>query len=266
MEAVLMRRPQCSRQAVVGLAILIATGLAVTASAQHTPDPYNVVGEYNLGYESSMFPVYPNGAGFVPNQGMLQGRSGVLRANQFQNYVEELDGVGSGSDTFAPQSRSRGGTEPYYRAHRQFDEAFNRIYSPNATADRTFNDDQDARTKKYLEYLRETDPKKRAKLYREYNQQSLKSARDYGSGSARAASRTGSLERPSTSIPAVSPLRRPATGGAASGRSQAGSEVAGPPSEAETPDQILERSELMDRASRPANPPSSRIPSRPAPR
>ena len=73
-----------------------------------------------------------------------------------------------------PSSRGRGGIEPYYRAHREFDQAFNRVYSPNEAADKTYYKDQQARTEKYLEYLREADPKKRAELYREYNQQSLR--------------------------------------------------------------------------------------------
>jgi hypothetical protein len=262
MEAVLMRRPNCSRHAVaLGLAALIAPVLAAPARAQHTPDPYNIVGEGNLGYENAMFPTYPNGAGFTPNQGVLQGRSGVSRANQFQDFIQELDGVGSDSDPFS--ARGRGRSDPYYRAHRQFDEAFNRVYAPNAAADKVYNEDKEARTKKYLEYLRESDPKRRAELYREYNKSSLKAARDFGAGSTRAALRGGGSERSATTPPLGTPPRRPATA-PSSGRSRTTPAASVLPSE--TPEQILERSESMDRASRSPTPAPSRVPGRPVPR
>src|SRR5258707_621130 len=128
MEAMIMRRPKFSRHAVaLGLALLLTPVLAPSARAQHTPDPYNIVGEYNGEYQDSMYANYPNGLGFTPNQGILQSRAATSRANQFQNYVEELDGVGSDSDPFGPsgRGRGRGGIQPYYRANRQFDEAFN---------------------------------------------------------------------------------------------------------------------------------------------
>jgi len=263
MEAVIMRRPELFRPAVaLGLALLIAPGLTPTARAQHTPDPYNIVGEYNLDYQTSMYPTYPNGIGFSPNQGVLQSRQATSRANQFQNYIEELDGVDSGSDTFNPSSRGRGGIQPYYRAHRQFDEAFNRVYSPNEAADKTYYTDQETRTKKYLEYLKESDPKKRAQLFREYNRLSLRAARDFGSGSTRAAYRGGgdASERSATSE--SSPVRRPSSVLPPSSRPRARSTAPGLSSE--TPEQILERAELMDRSNRSA--PPSRVPSRRVPR
>src|SRR3954462_12810071 len=192
-----MRRPTLSRKAfVLAMSLLIVPAIAPRASAQHTPDPYNIVGEYNLGYQDSMYAAYPNGIGFSPNQGVLQGqsRSGVARANQFQSYLDGLEGR-SGTSL----GRGGGGIEPYYRAHRQYDDVFNRIYSPNEAADKTYYADQDQRTKKYLEYLKESDPKKRAQLYREYNKERLRSARDFGSGSTRAAFRNGTADRPATS-------------------------------------------------------------------
>ena len=184
-----MRRPKLfPHVAAVGMAVLTALGLPFTARAQHTPDPYNIVGEYNVGYEDSMYPTYPNGAGMSSNQAILQGRVGP-RANTFQSYLDGLDGGGLGS-MFGSSYRSRGGAGvPYYRAHKEFDDAFDRIYTPNAAPDQAFRADQEARTKLYVEYLKEADPKKRAQLYRLYNQQSLRTARDSGAGSARAALR-----------------------------------------------------------------------------
>jgi hypothetical protein len=262
-----MRRPKLSQHAaLLGLAVLVAPGLALTARAQHTPDPYNIVGEYNLGYENYMYPTYPNGAGFTPNQGILQSRAGYSRANQFRSYVEELDGVGSSADTlFGLSPQVQGGTAPYYRAHRQFDEAFNRVYAPNEVADKTYTKNQQARTEKYLEYLRESDPTKRAQLYREYNQLSRRAARDFGPGPARAALRGDASERSSAApIPAprssATPtpgmnnlLRRPSRLPSSSRTRGAATSTIG----SETPEQILER------ANRAAAP--TRVPNRSAP-
>jgi hypothetical protein len=275
-----MRRLGYSRAAsVLGLAALIGLSPTSRVGAQHTPDPYNIVGEYNGGYESFMYPTYPNALNFSPNQGVLQGRSGLSGSNQFGNYLQDLDGY-SGGDLLG-RSSGRGGVEPYYRAHRQFDEAFNRVYSPNEAADKTYYKDQEARTKKYLEYLRESDPKKRAMLYREYTQQSLKSARDFSTASSRTAARTGAslpvqpstasgLPRAITTPAPRSPARassgllpRPSTGLPSSASRPRGS-ASSAPAGAETPEQILERAELMERANRVTSP--SRIPSSPAPR
>jgi hypothetical protein len=191
----MMVRPRFSRHtAAISVVLLAAAGAGQRAGAQHTPDPYNIVGEYNVGYENFMYPTYPNGAGFSSNQGILQGRAGVTRANQFQSYLDSIMGFGGTSEDSLFGTSRRGTTsgQPYYRAHRQFDEAFDRVYTPNETPDQTFRADQEARTKLYIEYLKEPDPKKRAELYRRYTQQSLRAARDFGAGAARASQRTRS--------------------------------------------------------------------------
>jgi hypothetical protein len=262
-----MRLSQLVPFVVIGLAPLAAVGLTPSAHAQHTPDPYNIVGEYNLGYEPYMYPTYPNGAGYTPNQGILQGRSGVSRSNQFQNYIDELMGFRGGSEDFGfGASRGGGGFgQPYWRAHRQFDEAFDRVYTPNAGPDQTFRREQEARTKLYLEYLKEPDPKKRAQLFRDYNQQSLRLARDSGAGTARAASRTRTpasnlssppaapSASPSSSLFPASPASRASSlrryGGPSSGLGRSRGTTASP-LRGETAEDIL------DRAVRPSAPSS----------
>ncbi len=78
-----MRRRSPSRQSVASafrrallgspiVAIALVFSAVPSVRAQHTPDPYNIVGEYNLGYESYMYANYPNSIGFSPNQGRLQ--------------------------------------------------------------------------------------------------------------------------------------------------------------------------------------------------
>jgi len=247
-----MRRPKLfPHVAIVGMAALTALGLTAEAGAQHTPDPYNIVGEYNLGYEDSMYSTFPNGAGFSSNQAILQGAR-TSRTNTFQSYLDSIDGSGSDS-LFGASFRSRGGAGiPYYRAHKEFDDAFDRIYTPNAAPDQAFRADQEARTKLYVDYLKESDPKKRAQLYRLYNQQSLRTARDSGAGSARAALRTrsGSSTPPATSpSPATraNAFRLPSRVTLPSARPRGTS----PSSASETPDEIL------DRALRTTRPPTA---------
>jgi hypothetical protein len=237
-----MRRSRFFQSAALGVTVLSLLGLTAVARAQHTPDPYNIVGEYNLGYEDYMYSSYPNGAGFNSSQAYLQGRPGASRANQFQSYLQDLDGFGLG-DTFGGRSRGRGGIgTPYYLAHRQFDEAFDRIYTPNAAPDETYRADQEARTKLYIEYLKERDPKKRAQLFRAYNQQSSRSARDLSIGSARAASRSRGASSPSPVTSALSSprasqlLRPPASSSTTTGRGAAGSRGM-----TESPEDILDR-------------------------
>jgi hypothetical protein len=206
------RCPKLSRHtAVLGLGVLVILGSARSVRAQgHTPDPYNGVGEYNIGYRDYLDATYPNGFGVSPNQGVLSVSSGVARANQFQSYIESLEGLEQGpAEHEVPSTRGVGPGVPYYRANRRYDkQLFNRTYRPNEWADQAFLRDRQARDQKYVEYLRETDPKRRAQLYREYSQENLRAARDLAQprgGGARAAT------APGTTTPPPPPSSRAAT-------------------------------------------------------
>ncbi len=89
--------PRLSRQAAfVGLGFFLAVGSARSSWAQgFTPDPFNGVGDYNIGYRDYLTPTYPNGFTVTPNQGVL---SGGARANQFQKYLDEFRRRGSLTD------------------------------------------------------------------------------------------------------------------------------------------------------------------------
>jgi hypothetical protein len=259
-----MRRPKLCRYAPIGLALAAAIGLTRSAAAQHTPDPYNIVGEYNVGYENFMYPTYGNAAGFTSNQGILQGRAGVGRANQFQSYLDSVLGFGGSSDDglFGTSRRGGGYNQPYYLAHRQFDEAFDRIYTPNAGPDQNFRAEQEKRTKLYIDYLKEPDPKKRAQLFRAYMQLSLRAARDAGAGAARAGTRPRPAPRstlpPAPPGPDASVIRRPA-GNPALDRPRGTSPA---PRRSETPEEILDRASrsAAPRGDRPAPPGSPTAP------
>ena len=223
-------RPRFSRHtAVAGLALLAALVATTRAWSQgHTPDPYNFVGEYNRGYEPYMFPAYPNDQGVIPGQAALQGRSGLRQANQYRNFVEELDGVDARDDVFAPTRGFRSGAGvPYYQAYRQYDRDYLRYYAPNQTADQTYYENQKARhdkhlqyqeaaREKYAQYVREADPTRRTRLYREYLDLDQRANLEMGTsrGTPAQAGRTtpaaATLAVPSTTNPRS---RTPATSG-----------------------------------------------------
>jgi hypothetical protein len=155
-------------------------GSARSTRAQgFTPDPFNGVGEYNLGYRDYLTPTYPSGFGVIPNQGVL---SGGPRANQFQKYLDEFEGVDR-SPAEIDVSRNTPGSGsgvPYYRPNRRIGLPSTRIAAPNPfeSADRAYERNRLARDQKYLDYLREPDPQRRAQLYREYIQDNARTARE----------------------------------------------------------------------------------------
>lgn len=153
------------------LAFGLLAGLSNLAVAQHTPDPYNIVGEYNRQYVPYMYANSPISGG----PGATPGRDGLRGANDFQGYLDSME---EESDELSRSSYAKGGAGvPYYRANRQFDREFQRNYRPNGTADKTYLANQQQRNDKYFKALRETDPKKRAQLLREYNLENLRVSR-----------------------------------------------------------------------------------------
>jgi hypothetical protein len=162
------------------LLVVLAVGwLALPGTrvmGQLTPDPYNIVGEYNGQYAPFMYAMEPAPGGMFPNQARLQERAGYRYANRFQGYVDSLDGSLPEADLSNLGRRGGAGT-PYYRANRQYDRDFGRIYQPNELADKSFYTDQDSRNSRYFEAMKERDPRKRAQLLREYNMENLRSAR-----------------------------------------------------------------------------------------
>lgn len=217
-------RPQVFRPALLISTlgwVLIGPGLFAVAQ-DHTPDPYK---PYNAQFDAFSFPTYPN-EGYSPNQSILQGRSALRGPNQFQNYLDELEGSVTGFGR-------RGVGVPYYQAYRKFDADYDRIYKPNAGIDDRFHEEQQARHRKYLEYLRERDPKKRARLYREYTQESQRFSRDLLSPRAfmsRKSSATDGLDEEGLDTRPASPRRKkaPATSTRSSAPSSRPSTLARP--------------------------------------
>jgi hypothetical protein len=123
------------------------------------PDPFR---PYNNQYDAFTYPIGPPAADAAASAAMM--RSGLRGANQFQNYLSEIQGLG------------RAGTErygqglPYYRSvfDPRFDPNQRREYRPNSRTDASFEKVQQQLTAKYLAYFDEKDPKKRAQLLRDY--------------------------------------------------------------------------------------------------
>jgi hypothetical protein len=150
-----------------GLGILAAPIGASTGWAQSI-DPFR---PYNSQYDAYRYPIGP--ATPEGGQSAPMALSGVRGANQYQNYLNELQGAGrEGAERY-------GIGMPYYRTavDPRFDPKGNREYRPNAKTDRTFEQTQALITDKYFELFSEKDPKKRAQLLREFNRTRTKITR-----------------------------------------------------------------------------------------
>ena len=149
---------------VVALVPLYLLGFTTASRAQGMgADPFR---PYNAQYDAFVFPIAPGpmDAGF--NNGMP--RQGIRGANQFENYLNSLQGTGSHA----------GAGTPYYKANRAYDREFNRDYRPNREADKGFDTNQELVTELYFRYLREKDPQKRAEIFRDYNRARSRADRD----------------------------------------------------------------------------------------
>ena len=141
---------------------LVLVGFASTSRAQgFGPDPFR---PYNSQFDPFVYPTAPNSADYGRNGP----GSGVRGANQFENYLNSLQGTGSHA----------GAGTPYYRANRAYDREFNREYRPNREADARFEDNQTIVTDLYFKYLREKDPRKRAEIFKDYNKARSRADRD----------------------------------------------------------------------------------------
>ncbi len=147
-------------------AMLIAAFITSTAGAQNFgPDPFR---PYNSQYDPYTVPMGPAAPEAGP--GGLLPRSGVRGANEYQNFLGEMQGA-------ARQGTERYGIGvPYYRSavDTSLDPDNRREYRPNREVDRSYEKTQERLTQKYLAYFTEKDPRKRAALLRDYTQNRAK--------------------------------------------------------------------------------------------
>jgi hypothetical protein len=192
------------------LAILGLTSIASTALAQgNTFNPYGNSGYAD--YREFGNPMYSNNPA-LPGQALLNSQPFINRprANNFQQYAEDLDGV---EIDRATPSRGASSSVPYYQAYQRLNSEYNRVYKPNNTKeDREYTErlkkrEQDyanAMKKREQDYARafgEKDPVKRAKLLRLIELESLDrpSATKGSAGPRATATGPSASPRPSTS-------------------------------------------------------------------
>jgi len=135
-----------------------ATGTTTVWAQGFGPDPFR---PYNSQYDPYTYPMGPAGPG-AGQSGMLNG-SGIRNANQYQNFLNELQGPSYSN------SERYGIGQPYYRST-VTDRRFRPEYQPKMKAERSFEDIQRLINDKYFAYLDEKDPKKRARLLKDYHQ------------------------------------------------------------------------------------------------
>lgn len=238
--------------------LALATWTQPGLAQPHTPDPYK---PYNSQYQDFVFPTAPINPALPGSARREIDRFYGNSANQFGDYTQSLSGTGLGFDPLDPSGRFSGGLGvPYYESNRRYDQNFGRIYAPNREADEDFNRRQQERTRRYFEALKERDPKKRAQLIREIDQEVIRAGR--GGRSAAGAGRESSAAEPAR--PESERVRRPVEAPSARRRSQrsvvgrpgrsplpprASNPVTGPrptsPLTRSSPTEVLERSERL---------------------
>lgn len=179
------------------LALVGLVGIPSISMGQlYTTDPYDPAGRPFRGY------VYPRGgdefaAGYAPRA------RGYVAPNQLDRYTDDLD---------MPLG-SRGSR--YDSAFRRFDEDFGRVYQPT-DKDKKYVEERERRERNLIGAMTERDPKKRASLLREAEQESKKASSDPLLSIRRGASGTGVANAPTRRAPRSKPsTTKPSVGGAA---------------------------------------------------
>ncbi len=173
---------------VLTIGLFLAAALGGPALGQgFGPDPFRPL---NNQFDPYVYPMGPAG----PGAGQSVGANSSFRgANQFQNYMNELQGIGR------QRTEKYGIGMPYYRSSvdPEFSRRRGRDYEPNRRTQRTFEESQQLITDKYLAFMAERDPKKRATLFRDYEgarQRSLRSLSTRRTGPSSVVERAQGLE------------------------------------------------------------------------
>jgi hypothetical protein len=137
------------------------------------PDPFR---PYNSQYEPYVRAIGP--ASPAAGQSAPMNAIGNRGANQFQSFLNELQAP---ANTFDPMGDRFGIGQPYYRS--TVDPAFSKLYRPaflpREKAERSFEETQRLINEKYFAYFEEKDPRKRARLLRDFNQAQARVSRAF---------------------------------------------------------------------------------------
>jgi hypothetical protein len=254
------RRKSSGRLAIWGLGLSVALSAGSTASAQFAYNPFS---RYSADFQSAARPSYGSNPG-LPNQARFgAGAPGLGRYNP-ANPVADVFNSGAGAGPYNYSRNLPGPVAPYYQSFRNYDERFHRVYRPNERADEGYYEDREYREDLYFKAMKESDPRERARLLKEYQQLNRQASQDLGPTRARAAgsgtsrsaaspSRASGAGAANSGLAGVSPTpaaapsagRRPST---ATAPRRSASPSQNPGSRATpTPDEILRKSQEMDR-------------------
>lgn len=152
---------------------LLGNNQPVTAQG-HTPDPYNIVGEYNSQYEPYLYATEPTEDGTLPNQNIRDPRSARSRSSSESiNGLDDLEGNSLEPAEPSTSRRRAGAGTPYYRAALDED----RTGRTNQQADDSYFANQRKRSEEYFKAMSVKDPKKRARMLRELNLENIRVSR-----------------------------------------------------------------------------------------
>jgi hypothetical protein len=225
--------------------VLVPAATTVRAQPGFGPDPFWPYNAQYTPYVTAIGPAEP-GAG---QGGTLYARDTVRNANQFQSYLDSLQGEGR-----INSDRANIGM-PYYRS--AVDPSYDprgrgsRQYQPNARANERFEDAQKKVADTYFRYYAERDPSRRAELLKEYREARHESAAysSRGRSSARAADSSTRADngsrRTARSSSTATGRYGPAPDVPSVGTRRSSSSPA--PSRRSTPTDVLNRSRAMDR-------------------
>ena len=145
------------------IVLLPAATATVRAQPGFGPDPFWPYNNQYAPYTTPMGPAGPDGG----LGGTMNARDGLRNSNQFQNYLDSLQG----SPGRNVSDRSNIGM-PYYRS--AVDPSFEtkgrglRQYQPNLRSTERFEDSQRRVADTYFQYYSERDPSRRAALLKDY--------------------------------------------------------------------------------------------------
>lgn len=163
-----LRKIDAKAARILPIGLVLAATLATPALGQgFGPDPFRPLTSQFDPYVTPMGPAGPGAGQSVGNS--LGGRG----PNQYQDYLNEIQGAGR------QRSERYGIGLPYFRSSvdPNFGRNSDREYQPNRASQRTFEETQQLIADKYLAFMAEKDPKRRAELFRTYDKARRQSVR-----------------------------------------------------------------------------------------
>jgi hypothetical protein len=164
-------------------------GTASALAQGFGPDPFR---PYNSQYDPYVYPLGPGGPG--AGQSAAMNAAGVRRANQYQDFLNDLQGpsINNGERYGIGQPYFRSTVDPRYAPR------YRPAFQPRALVEKSFEETQRLLYEKYFAYFEEKDPKKRALLLKDYTHarslatRALSAGREDPARVLEAASRLGS--------------------------------------------------------------------------